>query len=141
MFTHTLSPQENFKHEMSLEPMNQTCRQEAENEPCGARFGTAIAAVTDLNLDGYNDVAIGAPLEGDHRGAVYIYHGSGKTIKRDYAQVCQNCFRWPHTLYLKSIKAFEIKEWFCLIPNSVFHQAEMGKKSNFLVSLLMVKWT
>ncbi|XP_040195238.1 integrin alpha-1 [Rana temporaria] len=78
--------EETFKHEMSLEPMNQTCRQEAENEPCGARFGTAIAAVTDLNLDGYNDVAIGAPLEGDHRGAVYIYHGSGKTIKRDYAQ-------------------------------------------------------
>ncbi|XP_018419334.1 PREDICTED: integrin alpha-1, partial [Nanorana parkeri] len=78
--------EETFKHEMSLEPMNQTCKQEAENEPCGARFGTAIAAVTDLNLDGYNDVAIGAPLEGDHRGAVYIYHGSGKMIKRDYAQ-------------------------------------------------------
>ncbi|CAI9544699.1 unnamed protein product [Staurois parvus] len=77
---------ETFKHEMSLEPMNQTCKQEAENEPCGARFGTAIAAVTDLNLDGYNDVAIGAPLEGDHRGAVYIYHGSGKTIRSDYAQ-------------------------------------------------------
>ncbi|XP_073478398.1 LOW QUALITY PROTEIN: integrin alpha-1 [Aquarana catesbeiana] len=78
--------EETFKHEMSLEPMNQTCKQEAENEPCGARFGTAIAAVTDLNLDGYNDVAIGAPLEGDHRGAVYIYHGNAKTIKSDYAQ-------------------------------------------------------
>ncbi|XP_077318886.1 integrin alpha-1 [Lithobates pipiens] len=78
--------EEIFKHEMSLEPMKQTCKQEAENEPCGARFGTAIAAVTDLNLDGFNDVAIGAPLEGDHRGAVYIYHGSAKTIKSDYAQ-------------------------------------------------------
>ncbi|XP_072272789.1 integrin alpha-1 [Pyxicephalus adspersus] len=79
--------EETFKHEMSLEPINQTCKhEEAENEPCGARFGTAIAAVTDLNLDGYNDIAIGAPLEGDHRGAVYIYHGSGKTIKKDYAQ-------------------------------------------------------
>ncbi|XP_075040048.1 integrin alpha-1 isoform X2 [Mixophyes fleayi] len=75
-----------FKHEMSLEPLNQTCKQETENEPCGARFGTAIAAVKDLNLDGYNDVAIGAPLEGDHRGAVYIYHGSGKSIKKEYAQ-------------------------------------------------------
>ncbi|XP_068127872.1 integrin alpha-1 [Hyperolius riggenbachi] len=78
--------EETFKQEMTLQPINQTCKEDAENEPCGARFGTAIAAVTDLNLDGYNDVAIGAPLEGDHRGAVYIYHGSGKTIKKDYAQ-------------------------------------------------------
>ncbi|KAM9331001.1 integrin alpha-1 [Gastrophryne carolinensis] len=75
-----------LKYEMNLEPINQTCKEEAENEPCGARFGTAIAAVTDLNQDGFNDIAIGSPLEGDHRGAVYIYHGSGKTIKKDYAQ-------------------------------------------------------
>lgn len=92
MLTHILSSQETLKYEMSLEPMNQTCKLDAENEPCGARFGTAIAAVTDLNLDGYNDVAIGSPLEGDHRGAVYIYHGSGKTIKKDYAQVYVKLF-------------------------------------------------
>eukprot|EP00079_Xenopus_tropicalis_P009244 XP_002933090.2 PREDICTED: integrin alpha-1 [Xenopus tropicalis] len=82
-------------YQMSLEPLNQTCcsqqkdiscQNENQNEPCGSRFGTAIAAVTDLNLDGFNDVAIGAPLEGDHRGAVYIYHGSGKSIKENYAQ-------------------------------------------------------
>ncbi|KAG8598891.1 hypothetical protein GDO81_002786 [Engystomops pustulosus] len=75
-----------FTLEMTLEPLNQTCKDEAMNEPCGARFGTAVASVKDLNLDGFNDVAIGAPLEGDHRGAVYIYHGSGKSIKKDYAQ-------------------------------------------------------
>ncbi|XP_056397940.1 integrin alpha-1 [Hyla sarda] len=75
-----------LKLEMTLEPLNQTCKNEAMNEPCGARFGTAIASVKDLNLDGFNDVAIGAPLEGDHRGAVYVYHGSGKSIKKDYAQ-------------------------------------------------------
>ncbi|XP_053557238.1 integrin alpha-1 [Bombina bombina] len=84
-----------FKYEMSLEPINQTCcsqhkdancNNDNSNEPCGARFGTAIAFVKDLNLDGFNDVAIGAPLEGDHRGAVYIYHGNGKTIKQNYAQ-------------------------------------------------------
>lgn len=80
---------------MSLEPIKQTCcsplKQDTckvlKNEPCGARFGTAIAAVKDLNLDGYNDVVIGSPLEDDHRGAVYIYHGHGNKISKKYSQV------------------------------------------------------
>lgn len=87
LYTDILYSQKTFKLEMTLEPLNQTCKDGAKNEPCGARFGTAIASVKDLNLDGFNDVAIGAPLEGDHRGAVYIYHGSGKSLKKDYAQV------------------------------------------------------
>lgn len=41
----------------------------------------------DLNLDGFNDVAIGAPLENDHKGAVYIYHGEKGTLKEKYVQV------------------------------------------------------
>ncbi|OWK02106.1 hypothetical protein Celaphus_00017999, partial [Cervus elaphus hippelaphus] len=49
-------------------------------------YPSAIAAVKDLNLDGFNDIVIGAPLEDDHGGAVYIYHGSGKTIREEYAQ-------------------------------------------------------
>ncbi|MBN3301136.1 ITA1 protein, partial [Amia calva] len=86
---------ETFEHQMTLKPINQTCctahsasscKTINKNEPCGARFGTAIAAVTDLNLDGFNDVVIGAPFEDDHRGAVYIYHGSGKSIKEEYVQ-------------------------------------------------------
>ncbi|XP_045671268.1 integrin alpha-1 [Ursus americanus] len=84
-----------FEYQMSLEPIKQTCcsslkhnscTKENKNEPCGARFGTAIAAVRDLNLDGFDDIVIGAPLEDDHGGAVYIYHGSGKTIRKEYAQ-------------------------------------------------------
>ncbi|XP_047425973.1 integrin alpha-1 [Mugil cephalus] len=81
-----------FEHQFTLKPVNQSCctAQSAtctnENEPCGARFGTAIAAVTDLNLDGFNDVAIGAPLENDHRGAVYIYHGDETSLKEKYVQ-------------------------------------------------------
>ncbi|NXD30696.1 ITA1 protein, partial [Spelaeornis formosus] len=83
-----------FEYQMSLEPIKQTCcsplKQDTckvlKNEPCGARFGTAIAAVKDLNLDGYNDIVIGSPLEDDHRGAVYIYHGRGKAISKKYSQ-------------------------------------------------------
>ncbi|KAL0628378.1 Integrin alpha-1, partial [Plecturocebus cupreus] len=87
--------QTRFEYQMSLEPIKQTCcssrqhnscKKQNKNEPCGARFGTAIAAVKDLNLDGFNDIVIGAPLEDDHGGAVYIYHGSGKTIRKEYAQ-------------------------------------------------------
>uniref|UniRef100_T1JAX2 NADP-dependent oxidoreductase domain-containing protein n=1 Tax=Strigamia maritima TaxID=126957 RepID=T1JAX2_STRMM len=40
-----------------------------------ARFGTAISNVGDLDQDGFNDVAIGAPYEGSG-GAVYLYRGS-----------------------------------------------------------------
>ncbi|XP_051866405.1 integrin alpha-1 [Pristis pectinata] len=97
-----------FKFQMILEPLNQQCSclsavgvradrfNEATNEdhkcsqpirqPCGSRFGTAITAVSDLNLDNYNDVAIGAPLEGNHQGAVYLFHGSGTTINRKHSQ-------------------------------------------------------
>uniref|UniRef100_A0A8C8VE95 Integrin alpha-1 n=1 Tax=Pelusios castaneus TaxID=367368 RepID=A0A8C8VE95_9SAUR len=83
-----------FEYQMSLKPMNQTCCsllkhsscKNYKNEPCGARFGTAIAPVKDLNLDGFNDLVIGAPLEDDHRGAVYIYHGNGSSIRKEYAQ-------------------------------------------------------
>ncbi|XP_069388786.1 integrin alpha-V isoform X2 [Paralichthys olivaceus] len=40
------------------------------------RYGSAIVALGDLNMDGYNDVAISAPYGGpDHNGLVYIHNG------------------------------------------------------------------
>ncbi|NXA36201.1 ITA11 protein, partial [Eudromia elegans] len=51
-----------------------------------ARFGSCIAAVSDLNQDSYNDVVVGAPLEDDHRGAIYVFHGLGETVLRKYKQ-------------------------------------------------------
>ncbi|XP_019215078.1 integrin alpha-L isoform X4 [Oreochromis niloticus] len=44
--------------------------------PSMGRFGTTISSLPDLNGDGLRDVAVGAPLEDDNRGAVYIYHGN-----------------------------------------------------------------
>lgn len=41
------------------------------------RFGLSLAALGDVNQDGYGDFAVGAPYDGvNGRGAVYIYHGS-----------------------------------------------------------------
>ncbi|XP_068423141.1 integrin alpha-V [Clinocottus analis] len=41
-----------------------------------ARYGSAITALGDLDMDGYNDVAISAPYGGpDHYGLVYIHNG------------------------------------------------------------------
>ncbi|NWU82323.1 ITA2 protein, partial [Onychorhynchus coronatus] len=51
-----------------------------------ARFGSAIAALADIDLDGFNDVVIGAPLENQNSGAIYIYNGFRKTIRTKYSQ-------------------------------------------------------
>lgn len=51
-----------------------------------ARFGTAMANLGDTNMDGFPDVAIGAPYEDDYRGSVYIYRGSPQGILEKYVQ-------------------------------------------------------
>ncbi|XP_047136518.1 integrin alpha-8 isoform X2 [Hydra vulgaris] len=53
-----------------------------------ALFGSTITKIGDLNNDGYNDVAIGAPGGGpDGKGAVYIYNGGVTGIRSTYSQV------------------------------------------------------
>lgn len=52
-----------------------------------ARFGSAIAALSDINMDGFNDVIVGSPLENQNSGAVYIYNGHEGTIRLKYSQV------------------------------------------------------
>lgn len=51
-----------------------------------ARFGMAITAVPDLNLDGYSDVVVGAPLEDNNRGVVYVFNGEKNTLNTQYSQ-------------------------------------------------------
>lgn len=52
------------------------------------RFGNTIAPLGDLNQDGYNDVAISAPFDGDtHQGLVYIYNGFSEGLREKPSQV------------------------------------------------------
>ncbi|CAG07590.1 unnamed protein product, partial [Tetraodon nigroviridis] len=51
------------------------------------RFGSSLAVLPDLNADGFNDLAIGAPLENNGQGSIYIFHGNGRQrISQTYSQ-------------------------------------------------------
>ncbi|XP_077173939.1 integrin alpha-11 [Paroedura picta] len=51
-----------------------------------ARFGSCIASVPDLNQDSFSDVVVGAPLEDEHQGAIYVFHGYRENLLRRYKQ-------------------------------------------------------
>lgn len=51
-----------------------------------SRFGFSMTSLGDINKDGYNDVAIGAPYEND-RGTVYVYLGSANGLNDEPSQV------------------------------------------------------
>ncbi|XP_072106147.1 integrin alpha-X-like [Mobula birostris] len=50
------------------------------------RFGSALAPLQDLNGDGLSDLAVGAPLEDDMGGCVYIFQGMKSGIRSEYSQ-------------------------------------------------------
>ncbi|XP_003406015.2 integrin alpha-4 isoform X1 [Loxodonta africana] len=51
-----------------------------------ARFGESIVNLGDIDNDGFEDVAIGAPQEDDLRGAIYIYNGRVDGISPTFSQ-------------------------------------------------------
>ncbi|XP_063802956.1 integrin alpha-10 isoform X2 [Pseudophryne corroboree] len=71
-----------------------------------SRFGYAMANAPDLNHDGLTDVVVGAPLEDNHRGAVYIYHGYRNTLLPSYKQRIDSAsFHHPLTYFGRSVSA------------------------------------
>lgn len=58
-----------------------------------ARFGFTVASIGDINGDGYEDIAVGAPLEdwlsnSPSFGSIYIFNGDKDNIKSSFSQVC-----------------------------------------------------
>ncbi|XP_067100400.1 integrin alpha-3b isoform X1 [Osmerus mordax] len=53
--------------------------------PRGSGFGFAVAAIGDVNQDGFQDIAVGAPFH--ENGEVYIWMGSKKGISGEASQV------------------------------------------------------
>lgn len=59
-----------------------------------ARFGSAIADIGDIDGNNFRDVAVGAPLEADNAGSVYIYNGFEDGIKNHFSQVGYTVLRF-----------------------------------------------
>uniref|UniRef100_A0A8C4FCE0 Integrin, alpha 11b n=1 Tax=Dicentrarchus labrax TaxID=13489 RepID=A0A8C4FCE0_DICLA len=51
-----------------------------------SRLGSALAQIPDMNGDGFRELVVGAPLEDDHQGAVYVFYGQDKTIQHQFRQ-------------------------------------------------------
>ncbi|XP_071318507.1 integrin alpha-M [Trachinotus anak] len=50
------------------------------------RFGSSLAVLPDLNKDSLSDLAVGAPLENDGQGSIYIFLGERRGINDTYSQ-------------------------------------------------------
>ncbi|XP_053190826.1 integrin alpha-D [Scomber japonicus] len=75
IYIYTLTNEMDLKSEMNV------------TAPSMGRFGTTISSIADLNGDFLRDLAVGAPLEDENRGAVYIYLGdSRKGIRSTFSQ-------------------------------------------------------
>ncbi|XP_063174231.1 integrin alpha-6 isoform X1 [Candoia aspera] len=56
------------------------------NGSTDSMFGIAVENVGDVNKDGFPDIAVGAPYDGDF-GKLYLYHGSRNGINTKPAQI------------------------------------------------------
>ncbi|XP_051978489.1 integrin alpha-11-like [Xyrauchen texanus] len=77
IYSYAMDSQGNFLLDGTLGPSEQ-----AQD----SRFGAAISALPDLNGDGFSELVVGAPLEEDHKGAIYLFYGWQNSIQPKYKQ-------------------------------------------------------
>ncbi|KAM6937639.1 integrin alpha-11 [Xenentodon cancila] len=77
VYIYSLTPQISFTLQGVLEvsDRSQNCR-----------LGSALAQIADMNGDGFRELVVGAPLEDDHQGAVYVFYSKHKIIQLHYKQ-------------------------------------------------------
>ncbi|CAM9846145.1 unnamed protein product [Bubo scandiacus] len=64
--------------------------------PSYSAFGFAVASIGDINQDGFQDIAVGAPFEGP--GKVYIYHSSAEGLLDKPRQVISGADLGPASM-------------------------------------------
>ncbi|XP_074991438.1 integrin alpha-M-like isoform X3 [Calonectris borealis] len=64
------------------------CQQTLQGQPGHplGRFGASLARLGDVDGDRWPDVAVGAPLEDEERGAVYVFRGKRGGVTSQYSQ-------------------------------------------------------
>ncbi|XP_074874897.1 integrin alpha-X-like isoform X1 [Buteo buteo] len=64
------------------------CQQMLRGQPGHplGRFGASLARLGDVDGDRWPDVAVGAPLEDEERGAVYVFRGKQGGVASQYSQ-------------------------------------------------------
>nr|XP_042901846.1 integrin alpha-PS2 [Parasteatoda tepidariorum] len=67
---------------------NEDSKSVLDGEFVKGRFGLSLASLKDINRDGYEDFAVGAPYAGkDEKGVIYIYHGSSSGVRDKPSQI------------------------------------------------------
>ncbi|XP_072241433.1 integrin alpha-11 [Leuresthes tenuis] len=77
VYIYSLTPQTSFVLQGILE---------VSDRSQNSRLGSALDQIADMNGDGFRELAVGAPLEDDHQGAVYIFYSQDKVIQLHYKQ-------------------------------------------------------
>ncbi|XP_058501216.1 integrin alpha-11 [Solea solea] len=77
VYVYSVTPQTSFVLQGALE---------VSDRSQNSRLGSALAQIPDMNGDGFRELVVGAPLEDDHQGAVYVFYGQDKRLQRQYRQ-------------------------------------------------------